>query len=63
MVSNCRIVRIIKQIKLQVIQNDVIMIGITCEVMLITNYDFLKFGELFYGKTKKTYYDFINYKG
>jgi hypothetical protein len=49
---------------LQVVQDDVIMIGITCEFMLITNDNFLKFGELFHGETKiEINYDFINHKG
>jgi len=39
------------------------MIGITCKFMLITNYNLKKFGELFHGQKKKTYYDFINHKG
>jgi hypothetical protein len=51
MVSNYKIIQIIKKkLKLQVVQDDAIMIGITCELMLITNYIFLKFGELFHGK-------------
>jgi hypothetical protein len=54
MVSNYKIIQIIKKkLKLQVVQDDAIMIGITCELMLITNYIFLKFGELFHGKIKK----------
>jgi hypothetical protein len=54
MASNYKIIQIIfKNLKLQVVQDDAIMIGITCELMLITNYIYFKFGELFHGKIKK----------